>query len=275
MIVDLFAGPGGWDEGAKALGLGLIGVEVDPPTIATRLKAGHYTLSYDADKLPPADSLEGLIASPPCQDFSSAGTKAGRSGERGRLIDVVPRWVDAARPKWIACEQVPEAASVWREHAHHYRALGYRVWFGTLNAAGWGVPQTRRRAFLLAHRDRDVMPPAPTHTKYGGSDLFCGDLEPWVTAADAGVPGIIDRRQQHDGTPVAKVDGNRNPAPTVTGTAVGQWLVDGELLTVAQAARLQTFPDDYPWQGTKGQKGTQVGNAVPPLLAQRVLDVLL
>lgn len=271
MIVDLFAGPGGWDHGAAALDLHPLGYELDKHACATREAAGLHTVNMDVTEAAVPDSIDGLIASPPCQDFSSAGTKAGRAGERGQLIDIVPRWVDAARPRWIACEQVPEAVEVWKEHAHHYRALSYRTWVGILNAADYGVPSTRRRAFLLAHLDHPVGPPEPTHAEHPAPQLFGPTLEPWVTAADAGVPGIIDRRQQNDGTPVAVVDGNTRPAPTVTGTAVGQWLIDGEVMNVAQAAALQTFPADYPWQGNKGQQGTQVGNAVPPRLAMHVL----
>lgn len=64
------------------------------------------------------------------------------------------------------------------------------------------------------------------------------------------------------------------PAPTVTGTVghVGGKQAGGHLnLTTAEAARLQGFPDGYPFQGNKGQRSLQIGNAVPPLLAAHVL----
>ena len=94
------------------------------------------------------------------------------------------RWVEALHPEWIACEQVPPALPVWRQFATHFETLGYNVWCGVLNAANYGVPQTRKRAFLIASRTHQVQPPEPTHAKNPEPSLF-GQLEPWVTMADA------------------------------------------------------------------------------------------
>ena len=55
----------------------------------------------------------------------------------------------------------------------------------SLNAADYGVPQTRQRAFLMAHRTRSIQPPAPTHTRHPQPALFGDDLAPWVSMADA------------------------------------------------------------------------------------------
>jgi DNA (cytosine-5)-methyltransferase 1 len=85
VILDLFAGPGGWDVGARSLGLDPLGVEWDDDACATRDAAGLRTLQADVAALDPADfaPCEGLIASPPCQTFSSAGRHAGvRDAER-------------------------------------------------------------------------------------------------------------------------------------------------------------------------------------------------
>ena len=67
----------------------------------------------------------------------------------------------------------------------------------------------------------------------------------------------------------------RKPAPTVTGTVghVGGKQAEGHLnLSTTDAARLQGFPDGYRFQGNKGQISLQIGNAMPPLLADVVLD---
>ena len=128
--------------------------------------------------------VTGLIASPPCQDFSLAGKHKGIDGERGQLIHQVVRWVKALQPEWIACEQVPPALPVWRQFAEQFRSMGYSAWCGVLNAANYGVPQTRKRAFLIASRTHQVQPPEPTHAKNPEPSLF-GELEPWVTMAEA------------------------------------------------------------------------------------------
>lgn len=164
-----------------------IGFEWDKAACETRAAAGHRTVRTDIAQFPLeqfGDRVTGLIASPPCQDFSLAGRGAGIDGDRGQLILEVPRWVEALQPDWFACEQVPPALGVWKQFAAQFEQMGYSVWCGVLNAANYGVPQTRKRAFLIGSRVRAVQPPEPTHAKNPEPSLF-GQLEPWVTMADA------------------------------------------------------------------------------------------
>lgn len=197
MIVDLFAGAGGWDEGLRMLGRSdVVGLEWDAAACATRSAAGHSTIRCDVAGYPLAPfargGVEGLIASPPCQDFSLAGRRAGVGGERGQLIHQVLRWAETLRPGWVACEQVPPALGIYELFAHRLRELGYRAWAGILNAADLGVPQTRRRAFLLASRGQLTLP-EPTHAKDPqGANLFGARLLPWVPMATALGWGIAD-----------------------------------------------------------------------------------
>jgi DNA (cytosine-5)-methyltransferase 1 len=192
MIVDLFAGPGGWSQGLRMLNPELveteIGFEWDKAACDTRAAAGFNTIQTDIAQYPLEQlkgKVTGLIASPPCQDFSLAGKRAGIDGERGQLIREVLRWVDALQPEWVACEQVPPALPVWRDYAEVLRGWGFHVWCGVLNAADYGVPQTRKRAFLIAHKTRVVGPPEPTHAQVPEPSLFGDALQPWVTMADA------------------------------------------------------------------------------------------
>src|SRR5690606_11865574 len=71
VILDLFAGPGGWDEGLRSIGItDVIGMEWDAAACATRAAAGHKTVRCDVSQYPPAPfvgKVRGLIASPPCQ----------------------------------------------------------------------------------------------------------------------------------------------------------------------------------------------------------------
>jgi len=269
LVLDLFAGPGGWSEGLRALGLRDVGIEWDWSACLTRKAAGHLTICADVATYPTEPfvaKLWGLIASAPCTLFSTAGRGTGTrvlsvlawaiiellAGRdvRDRAREAVyptalaeqqarnakrkpeKKWTDAkvehaarhdaficclvleparfvhdCRPEWVALEQVPAVAPLWGVYAAHMRPMGYSVWAEVLNAADYGVPQTRERAILGASLTRTALPPAPTHCK-GGSplDLFGGQLLPHVSMASALGWGATDR-----------------PVPTVTagGTATG------------------------------------------------------
>ncbi|MEW2266892.1 DNA cytosine methyltransferase [Streptomyces sp. NPDC047868] len=84
---------------------------------------------------------------------------------------------------WAAFEQVPSVLPLWEVYAEELRKLGWSAWTGVLNSADFGVPQTRRRAILMASRVRTVMRPEPTHYDPKAGMQLWG--EPWVTMAEA------------------------------------------------------------------------------------------
>ena len=121
----------------------------------THQATGFPTIRADLATLPKepfVGKVTGLWASPPCTDFSKAGKRAGVDGETGKLIYCAMDWVRALAPEWIVFEQVPDVLPYWERFAE--RSVGYWTWTGILNAADYGVPQTRERAFLLASRLR-------------------------------------------------------------------------------------------------------------------------
>lgn len=212
--VDLFAGPGGWDEGARALGLRTIGVEYDHLACKTAVAAGHPRVRADVRSIPlhPFAGVPGLIGSPPCPTFSAAGKGSGRhdlpllleaitllgqgvwpadlidacDDERTALTLEPLRWALYLRPEWIVLEQVKEVLPVWEAMAVVLREHGYSVATGKLYAEEYGVPQTRVRAVLVASRVREVALPVPTHTRYRkGKPRQADGLLPWVSMADA------------------------------------------------------------------------------------------
>jgi DNA (cytosine-5)-methyltransferase 1 len=267
--VDLFCGIG-WAEGMSSLGMTELGIDLEPSVIATRDLNGYRTLEADLSELDPRDFkgiAPGLIASPPCPDWSQMGKRAGRTGESGHLVDLVPLWVAVLEPGWVVCEQVPDALPVWKEHGERYRELGYSVWRGILNAADYGVPQCRERAILIATRGV-AMPPEPTHQESGG-DTFFGTLQPWVTASTVLGDVVIDTRcDQRDDGSTQTFDASQRPATTLTTKSISQWQ---PRITVPQALELQSFRPDLRMVGGRMSQGRIIGNAVPPLMAAHII----
>lgn len=315
--VDLFAGPGGLDVAARSLGLNVLGIEWSVDACATRRAAGLATIEGDVRQYGPADFPEAwaLFGGPPCQTFTVAGTGGGRRAldtvldlakrmaarenvaaalvglddERTGLVLEPLRWalaaVDAGRPfRVIVLEQVPQVLRVWQAYAEHLAAEGYSTAVGVLRAEQYGVPQTRRRAVLIARLDGPALIPAPVCQPYRPGAFAAGDLVlgPWVSMGEA-LPhrGPFTAISNYGTGGDPKNRGLRlssEPAATVTGKIsrfriVGPGGIEQPRFTPAEAGRLQTFPADYPWAGRDIPQ--QVGNAVPPLLAVHVLSAAI
>ena len=184
-----------------------------------RSPAGHERIEADIAALDPMEfaPVWGLIGSPPCQAYSTAGKNLGRfdkerviacahelaAGHDSRaehlaacrdprsLLTVEPlRWAVALRPRWITLEQVPGVLELWSLFAGLLAAHGYDATAGVLSAERYGVPQTRKRAYLVASLDGPAELPPPTHRSYNPR---CPDevreeerdLLPWVSMAEA------------------------------------------------------------------------------------------
>lgn len=227
---DLFAGAGGWDLAAAALGIHARGVENMTEARATRDAAGLTTIHDDVWTYVPDGTATGLIASPPCQTFSAAGKGSGRKAlydvlaiidsgdwhsieklkeagarfgdDRTALVLTPLHFATGYEYAWLAWEQVPAVLPVWEACAEVLRRLGWNVWTGLLRAEMYGDPQTRNRALLIASLTGSVEPPTPTHSRYYSRNPAKLDegVAKWVSMAEALGWGLGAR-----------------PSPTVTG----------------------------------------------------------
>lgn len=196
--ITLFGGAGGACQGLKEAGLDVLAVlERDSDAVATLLANGLPAIQADLkdyDWSAFARRRIGLVeGGPPCQPFSAAGRHQGKWDDR----DCIPAYIDAIaaiRPRIFVMENV--RGLTFKKHRPYldavierFEALGYDVAWRVLNAADFGVPQTRQRLFVVGRRDGvAVQWPEPTHDK----DSAMGRL-PWVTMADALGWGITDR----------------------------------------------------------------------------------
>lgn len=396
------------------LGLHALGVETNEWARATSRAAGHACLAEDVAALDPLtfSPVWGLIGSPPCQAYSSAGKGLGRQDKphviacahelaagNGTRSDRLAECADArslltVEPLRYPLEQVPAVLELWSLFAGLLSAHGYQTATGILSAERYGVPQTRKRAFLIASLDASLELPPPTHRSYNPRRGEIPDeelaLKPWLSMAEALGRSVTDQtkfprrndtasnraarsdalaatRRSPDGTLVGRklppgagverssasrngmlhnaavrASGERaptvffghaqstvewpcvykarqrgaqprpvdQPAPTMlaAGLAKGTpvWAAQRPATTtvtcgrrvhphkqnagdppgryqqrrgvnalrviVEQAAILQGFPPDYPWQGARTYQFEQIGNAVPPPLAHAVLE---
>lgn len=226
--VDLFSGIG-WGFACADLGIDEHGIDFEPTVFKTREALGWESTCADILDLDPTDwaGVEGLIASPPCQSWSRAGKGLGLDDPRGQLVWQPLIWALAIRPRWVACEQVPEARGAFEQIAHRLREVGYHTDVYTLSSETFGVPQTRLRVFLVAHLDRAPLRPQQTHQRYrkGRARVEPVDmlgLRPWVSWGEAlGVDATLDTRC----TWMPPMSGATRPAPTLTAVAGGksQW----------------------------------------------------
>lgn len=207
--LDIFKGAGGWSEGLRELGVpDVTGVEINDAARSTSAAAGHACIQADVSMvdLRMFVGLAGLVGSPPCPSFSTAGKGLGKLDMARILahiarIRTAGRWLHYSRegwhdprsalvleplryalickPEWVALEQVPPVLVIWQAIAEVLRDHGYHVDCGLLTAEQYGVAQTRKRAILAARRCLPWCPrrpsvcvrsrallPAPTHRKY-------------------------------------------------------------------------------------------------------------
>ena len=332
-LLSLFTGVGGLDYGFEAAGFETrVALEFDHQCCES-LRASRSWPVIEADLLETptkeilktaglrAGAVDILVGGPPCQPFSKSGWwKSGDSlrldDPRARTLAGYLRVLEEARPKAFLLENVEGLAFGGKDEGlrllldavkriNKAVKTKYRPVVITLNAADYGVPQTRTRVFVIASRDGRVFEkPVPTHQdSTEGSE----DREPWMTAWDAiggaqeprdpslaltgkwadllpSVPEGMNYLWHTDrmgGEPLfgwrrrywnflLKLAKDR-PAWTIQaqpGPSTGPFHWSNRRLSGSELARLQTFPSDAVITGNRGDVQRQIGNAVPSLLAE-------
>ena len=203
-IISLFSGCGGLDLGFKNAGFNIIWAnEYNKKICPTYKKNNPETILDDrsisdipSSEIPEAD---GIIGGPPCQSWSLAGSMKGIEDNRGKLFYEYARVLRDKKPKFFLAENVPGLIS--KSHIKEFKKivelfgeLGYEVKYKKLNAVNYGVPQTRKRVFIIGFRkdlNIDYKFPKKTHStqvkenKTLTLDNFKNNIKPIKTLWDA------------------------------------------------------------------------------------------
>ena len=187
--IDLFCGCGGLSSGLRDAGFDILaGVDIEKDYIKTfthNFKDAE-SICADISKISSDDlmlrfglkkgELDLLAGGPPCQGFSKNVPRSQRviDSDNNQLVNVFLTHCENILPKFIIMENVAEMRNGFEQHyteqiVKRLSDVGYDVIHGVHNAADYGVPQNRRRAFFIARRDGGkLVYPTETHNKYSG-----------------------------------------------------------------------------------------------------------
>ena len=362
--VDLFCGCGGISSGLRDAGFRILaGADMERHYIQTYQEnfPEAESLRIDLAAVPPKNfgsslkirpgELDLLAGGPPCQGFSKNVPRSRRTSDLANnlLIRTFLDYCEYLRPKMILMENVAEMRngfdqSYTSEIGERLTTLGYSVQHSILNAADYGVPQRRRRAFFLAAADgAPIKFPQPTHSKPGdqislpGIEKKSNHLSVWEAISD--LPSLLHGtgsqpceyisrprntfqrkmrnasgkvmnhvarklrpRQLERLSSLEPGQGHKNlpvhlrtksgysgaygrltkemVAPTITrwvfhpGSGRFGHPVDIRTITMRETARIQGFKDSFVLIGSYTQQAGQLGNAVPPLLIEKICNGL-
>ncbi|MBI4842751.1 MAG: DNA cytosine methyltransferase [Nitrospirae bacterium] len=346
IAVDLFCGAGGLSEGLQKASFSVVAAVENDKNAATTYKKNHpntVLICKDISDLTSTELLgaagvnsseiDVIAGGPPCQGFSMAnGHSRHIDNSNNGFVWHFVKWVEQIRPKAFLMENVIgftaiDGGKLRDELLNKFRELGYiYADIFTLDAANYGVPQHRKRVFLVGFLNKNKFEIPKEKFGFNGSpfqtvaDAIIGDL-PFINP----LPG--DNKTSYAEAPTSwyqhMIRGNRKTLhnhittncaehirekfswipqganwehikdrigikvqysslyrrldpnkPSITMSNYRKSMIihplENRLLSVREAARFQSFSDSYIFEGGISSMQQQVGNAVPPLLANAV-----
>ena len=299
-FIDLFAGCGGMSKGFELAGMEGIGfVEFWQPAIDTHLKnCGGILIGKDITQIKDEEvksigEVDIIIGEPPCQGFSLAGRRRTYD-PRNRLFEEFVRFVRILKPKYFVMENVPGIGSmkninggfVIKEIFDIFRELGYNVDCKVLNSENYGVPESRRRAIFLGNRIGVKNEyPEFVQTKVFLKEVLDLPYEELPekqhvyekVATDKGYKFSFVKPGQNYGTYRASNRRLKMDSFSYTITKGGRYIhpVFHRLLSVREEARIQSFPEEFVFTGSKDNMYAQIRNAMPVKMARAIAEKIM
>lgn len=283
--IDLFCGCGGMSLGFQNAGVEVLAAfdNWEPAISIYKDNFDHPIFNLDLNATDAIEQIKAfnpdmIIGGPPCQDFSIAGNR--NMGERANLTVRFANIIKEIRPTWFVMENVYniERMPILPKAQKIFKKAGYGLTIRILNASHCGVPQARRRFFMIG--------------LLGAKDDFLGRM---LDLAQSKIPMTVrdyledtlhtqfyymhPRSYNRRGVfsidePSATIRGVNRPIPQGYKKHHGDKAdpSDGGVreLTTKERSYLQTFPDGFVFEGKKTDVEQAIGNAVPVKLAEFV-----
>lgn len=247
----------------------------------TEIINNEYSPSLFDNAMP--ESADIIIGGFPCQDFSLAGKRKGFDSQRGLLYQSMVEAVRRAMPLVFVAENVAglltmDNGEAIRTIIHDFESVGYNVVYKLLNSADYGVPQIRKRVIIVGTR-KDRLPifefqlPPFDEKDWVPLKKALGDLE---NIEEGKVPNHYwSKAKMFPGTQGNTFVSADRPGPTMRTEHHGniEWHWNKKRrLSAREAARIQSFPDDFVFNTSTSLAYKQIGNAVPPVMAWYVAN---
>lgn len=330
-IIDCFCGAGGLSLGFENAGFKVVyAFDLDKASIKTYKNNPQYhhgpafvrdiykvsKKSIEEDIGEKLGEIDVVIGGPPCQGFS-VQRRGDDNDPRNHLVLEYIRMILDIKPRFFVMENVggllsPRGRPYLEELKNRCEEAGYIIKRDKLTASDYGVPQSRKRVFIVGEKVKD------------GKTLFSfpkpsGEPEKTVRDAIADLMYVDEKcLPNHKADKLSAINleriksikegegrdslpehlqlnchknntGHRHldtygrmawdkPSPTITARfdsfSRGRFGHPelNRTITLREGARLQTFPDDFEFLGSKVEVARQIGNAVPPVLAKKVAD---
>lgn len=285
--IDLFCGCGGMSLGFQNAGFEIVSAydNWQPAVDVYKKNFNHPVFKRDIADTALIKELKSfkadiIIGGPPCQDFSIAGNRDFK-GTRANMTLIFSNIISAIKPKWFVMENVYniEKSPLLEEALENFKQAGYGITKGVFDASLMGVPQTRKRYFVIGRlktADNFLFEVLHNHLskkrmtvkEYLGNSLG--------TEFYYMHPRSYNRRAIFSiNEPSSTIRGVNRPIPEnykPHSADKTQDLKKVRALSSEERSYIQTFPKGFKFFGTKSSIEQMIGNAVPVKMAEYIAN---